>query len=140
MQVKEILAHPLLTPLGPAPTVPVVNRRGLTTEVNVPDPASSPPAGDLAFLVHHQGDDVAVAVRDADPGTTTGAYLVSGERFGIDVREAIPLGHKIALRDLAEDENVIEYGVPVGMTRGPIAAGTLVHTHNLRSARWRSSV
>jgi (2R)-sulfolactate sulfo-lyase subunit alpha len=140
MQVKRRKATPLLTLPGPAPTVPVVSRRGLTTEVNVPDPASSPPVGELAFLVHNQGDDVAVAVRDTDPGTTTGAYLVSGERFGIDVREAIPLGHKIALRDLAEDENVIEYGVPIGLTRCPIPAGTLVHTHNLRSARWRSSV
>lgn len=106
----------------------------------MPDPASSPPAGDLAFLVHHEGDDVAVAVRDTDPGGTTGAYLASGERFAIEAREAIPLGHKIALRDLAEDENVTEYGVLIGLTRRPIQAGTLVHTHNLRSARWRSSV
>lgn len=106
----------------------------------MPDPASSPPAGDLSFLVHNQGDDVAVAVRDTDPGATTGAYLASGERFGITVREAIPLGHKIALRDLAEDENVTEYGVPIGLARCPVPAGTLVHTHNLRSARWRSSI
>ncbi len=106
----------------------------------MPDPASSPPAGDLAFLVHNEGDDVAVAVRDTAPADTTGAYLASGERFGIEVREAIPLGHKIALRDLAEGESVTEYGVPIGLTRCPIQAGALVHTHNLRSARWRSSV
>jgi (2R)-sulfolactate sulfo-lyase subunit alpha len=140
MQVNEQLAVRLLTLPGPGLTVPVVNRRGLTMEVPVPDPASSPAADDLAFLVHNPGDDVAVAVRDTDPGGTTGAYLASGERFGIDVREAIPLGHKIALRDLAEDESVTEYGVPIGLARGPIQAGTLVHTHNLRSARWRSSV
>lgn len=106
----------------------------------MPDPASSPPAGDFAFLVHNEGDDVAVAVRDSDPGDATGAYLASGERFGIDVHEAIPLGHKIALRDLAEGERVTEYGVPIGLTRCPVPAGTLVHTHNLRSARWHSSV
>lgn len=106
----------------------------------MPDAASSPPAGDLVFLVHNEGDDVAVAVRDTDPGGATGAYLASGERFGIDVREAIPLGHKVALRDLAGEESVTEYGVPIGLTRCPITAGSLVHTHNLRSARWRSSI
>jgi (2R)-sulfolactate sulfo-lyase subunit alpha len=106
----------------------------------VPHPTSPPPAGDLAFLVHNEGDDVAVAVRDTGPGDSAGAYLASGERFGIDVREAVPLGHKIALRDLAEGESVTEYGVPIGLTRCPVPAGTLVHTHNLRSARWRSSV
>lgn len=106
----------------------------------MPDAGSPPPGGDLAFLVHNQGDDVAVAVRDASPGDATGAYLATGERFGIDVREVIPLGHKVALRDLSAQESVTEYGVPIGLTRGPIAAGSLVHTHNLRSARWRSSV
>jgi (2R)-sulfolactate sulfo-lyase subunit alpha len=106
----------------------------------MPDSTSSPPAGDLAFLVHHQGDDVAVAVRDTDPGQAGAAYLASGERFGIEVREAIPLGHKIALRDLGQDAEVTEYGVTIGLARSPIAGGSLVHTHNLRSARWPSSV
>ncbi len=109
-------------------------------EVIVPDAASPPPRGDLAFLVHNKGDDVAVAVRDTSPGAATGAFLATGERFGIDVREAIPLGHKVALRDLSGQESVTEYGVPIGLARGPIAAGSLVHTHNLRSARWRSSL
>jgi (2R)-sulfolactate sulfo-lyase subunit alpha len=55
-------------------------------------------------------------------------------------RDAIPLGHKIALHDLAEQRSVLEYGVPIGLTRAPVAAGQLVHTHNLRSARWQRSV
>ena len=72
--------------------------------------------------------------------TARAAYLDSGNRFGITARDAIPLGHKIALRDLGENENVLEYGVLIGLTRGPVAAGELVHTHNLRSARWQKSV
>src|SRR6266571_678803 len=96
------------------------------------DSDTSPPSGEPAFLVHRAGDDVAVAVRDIDPGDVTGAYLASGERLQVSVREAIPLGHKIALRDLAAEERVTEYGVTIGLTRCPIPAGTLVHTHNLR--------
>lgn len=102
--------------------------------------AASSPAGAVDFLAHRQGDDVAVAVRDTDPGAASAAYLDSGDRFGITARDAIPLGHKIALRDLGEHEDVREYGVLIGLTRGPVAAGELVHTHNLRSARWQKSV
>lgn len=102
--------------------------------------ASPPPPGGLAFLVHREGDDVAVAVRDTAPGDAAGALLDTGQRFGIAVRTAIPLGHKVALRDLAENEAVTEYGVTIGLARCDIPSGDLVHTHNIRSARWRSSL
>lgn len=94
----------------------------------------------IVFLAHRAGDDVAVAVRDAEPGDAPGAYLDDGKRVTIDVRAPIPLGHKVALRDLASDDLVIEYGVPIGRARGAIGAGDLVHTHNLRSARWQRSL
>ena len=35
--------------------------------------------------------------------------------------------------------NVIEYAVRVGLTRGRVRRGELVHVHNLRSARWERS-
>jgi (2R)-sulfolactate sulfo-lyase subunit alpha len=92
------------------------------------------------FLAHRAGDDVAVAVRDVEPGEAPGAYLDDGARVMIAVRAPIPLGHKVALRDIATDDTVIEYGVTVGRARHPIAVGDLVHTHNLRSARWQHSL
>ncbi len=104
------------------------------------EPGSPPPPGELAFLVHREGDDVAVAVRDTEPGDAAVASLDTGRRFGIAVRTVIPLGHKVALRDLAASETVTEYGVTIGLTRCDIPAGDLVHTHNIRSARWRSSL
>jgi (2R)-sulfolactate sulfo-lyase subunit alpha len=94
----------------------------------------------ISFLAHRRGDDVAVAVLDTQPGEVSGAYLDDGTRVVIAVRVPIPLGHKVALRDLAEDDAVIEYGVPIGRTRSAIAAGHLVHTHNVRSARWQHSL
>ena len=102
--------------------------------------ASPPPSGELAFLVHREGDDVAVAVRDTGPGDAAGALLGTGQRFGIAVRTAIPLGHKVALRALSAEETVTEYGETIGLARRDITAGDLVHTHNIRSARWRSSL
>lgn len=104
------------------------------------EPSSPSAARELSFLIHEEGDDVAVAVRDTAPGAATGAYLRSGNSFEINVCAQIPLGHKIALRDLAESEHVIEYGVPIGVTRHLITSGDHIHTHNLRSARWQNSV
>jgi (2R)-sulfolactate sulfo-lyase subunit alpha len=104
--------------------------------------ATSPQSpGKVAFLVHREGDAVGVAVRDTASGDDAmAAYLDTEERFGIKLREDIPLGHKVALRELGEGEAVTEYGVVIGQTRRRVAAGELVHIHNLRSARWQSSV
>ncbi len=68
------------------------------------------------FLAHRRGDDVAIAVRDVAAGASTVAYLDSGAQEGNVVLEAIRLGHKVALRDLEEGEDVIEYGSRIGVT------------------------
>ena len=91
------------------------------------------------FLVHNEGDEVAVAVTDVTPGSAGVRYLDSGREGRIEVAEPIPLGHKVALQDLAEGAGVREYGVRVAITRAPIARGALAHVHNLRSARWEAS-
>jgi galactarate dehydratase len=44
---------------------------------------------------------------------------------------AIPLGHKIALRPIAQGEPAIKYGQIIGFATVAIAAGAHVHTHNL---------
>src|SRR5438105_10896475 len=89
------------------------------------------------FLIHHEGDDVAVAVQDVEPGEGEAVYIDSDRAVTIQVTEAIPLGHKVALVDLGEGEEVIEYGVRIGLTRQPIKVGQHVHVHNVRSARWQ---
>lgn len=94
---------------------------------------------ELAFLAHKEGDSVAIAVRDVEPGTGSLAVLGADGRRQITVAEPIPLGHKIALVDLAENTPVIEYGEPVGLACQDIAAGELVHIHNMRSANWQLS-
>jgi (2R)-sulfolactate sulfo-lyase subunit alpha len=92
------------------------------------------------FLVHNEGDHVGVAVQDVEPGRRRAVYLDSDREVEVEVVEAVPLGHKVALRDLAEGAGVVEYEVPIGVTRGPVRSGQLVHVHNLRSARWGRGV
>ncbi|MFC7406406.1 UxaA family hydrolase [Georgenia alba] len=92
------------------------------------------------FLAHHDGDHVAVAVQDVSPGPATVVVLHGHQSRTVDVRDPIPLGHKVALTELAEGAEVIEYGVRVAVTSEPVPAGGYVHTHNVRSARWQTSV
>ena len=91
-----------------------------------------------AFLVHEAGAAVGVAVDDLEPGMAVGRVLQGGwgETVQVEVRHAIPLGHKVALRPIAAGEDVVEYGGVIGQATRAIAAGEHVHVHNLKSRRW----
>lgn len=45
----------------------------------------------------------------------------------------LPLGHKLARRNIAQGEKVVKYGAPVGSATAPIRAGEHVHVHNVKS-------
>ena len=45
----------------------------------------------------------------------------------------IPMGHKVALRDIRAGEAVIKYGFPIGRASEDIPRGSHIHTHNLRT-------
>lgn len=92
------------------------------------------------FLIHEPADSVGVAVKDLDPRELRGCYLVGDDVVELTGDAEIPLGHKIALTDLADGDDVIEYGVRVGVTSKAISKGSYVHVHNVRSARWLNSV
>ena len=53
----------------------------------------------------------------------------------MQLTEAVPLGHKLALADIAAGQEIIEYGQPVGVATRDIGRGDHVHVHNVRSAR-----
>ena len=94
----------------------------------------------LGVLVHSEGDDVGVAIRDLEAGEVLAGWLDTERRAPVTVIERVPFGHKVALEDIAEGAEVTEYAVRIGLSRQRIARGELVHTHNLRSARWPQSV
>lgn len=93
-----------------------------------------------SFLVHNEGDSVAVATRDLKPGQVEGGYLVGPESVVVELKEPVPLGHKFALTDIAEGDEVVEYRNRVAIASKPIKAGEYVHVHNVRSVRWQTSI
>lgn len=97
------------------------------------------PTGAPQFLLHQDGDDVAVAVGDLVPGPVRGASVKERTWYDIVISDPVPLGHKFALVDMPAGHEVRKYGLPIGVTTEPIARGAYVHTHNVRSARWLTS-
>ena len=83
----------------------------------------------------HPADNVATLLAPVDAGESVRVRRPAGEELTLVATEAIPLGHKIALVDLAAGERVLKYGQCIGETRGVVAQGAWVHTHNLRSLR-----
>jgi (2R)-sulfolactate sulfo-lyase subunit alpha len=83
---------------------------------------------------------VAVAVRDLSPGRVRGFYLDTDKNVEVDLNHEVPLGHKLALADVAAGADVVEYSLRIGTASKDIARGDYVHTHNVRSARWQTSV
>lgn len=88
-------------------------------------------------LMHGASDDVAVVIVDIKAGDTVSAVDLDGRQHHIiEAVQDIPLGHKIALRDLSTDHRLIKYGRSIGKTSTSITKGAHVHTHNVKSERW----
>jgi altronate hydrolase len=82
---------------------------------------------EVDLLVLREGDDVAVATRDLNPGAE-----VSGTGTGpVAVGQPVPRGHKIALRAVPAGTEVHKYGQVIGVATADIAPGDHVHSHNL---------
>lgn len=71
-------------------------------------------------------DDVAVALHDLAAGTT-----VAIGNQSVTLRDAIPRGHKFAVRAIAVGASVHKYGWPIGRATADIPTGAHVHVHNL---------
>ena len=64
--------------------------------------------------------------------------LTEGEVVTIDgasvtLTQAIPLGYKVARRQLQPGDKVLRYGAVIGTATAPCAPGAMLHTHNLVS-------
>ena len=91
----------------------------------------------IHFLIHDSVDNVGVAVVDIAPNfDCTGRDLSNNKPLLAYAEEAIPLGHKIALKDFKVGDEVTKYGCVIGVIVKDVAAGHHVHTQNLKTKRW----
>ena len=81
------------------------------------------------FIKINENDNVIVAIKE----------LKKGEKTSVDVTEVealedIPAGHKMAIKDIKKDTDVIKYGFRIGTAKEDIKAGQWIHTHNVKTA------
>ena len=82
----------------------------------------------MTVLKIHENDNVVVAIDTIPAGETIEA---GGEK--VTALQEIPAGHKMALTDIAEGEQVVKYGCPIGNAKEAIKKGDWIHTHNVKT-------
>src|SRR6266446_4112032 len=89
-------------------------------------------------VLHDPNDSVAVVVVEGVKAgaTLTGLILDEDRTLTLESLQDIPLGHKVALKDMAVGDTVIKYGVDIGKVVAPIRKGQHAHVHNIKTKRW----
>ena len=82
--------------------------------------------GRLLFL--NPRDNVCTAISPIASGVSLD---IGGKQ--VVVKQSIPLGFKVAACNIAINETIVKYGVPIGSATRDIVLGELVHLHNMKS-------
>tara|TARA_B100000745_G_scaffold141565_1_gene92506 strand:+ start:156 stop:437 length:282 start_codon:yes stop_codon:yes gene_type:complete len=92
----------------------------------------------IQFIVHDEDDSVGVVTVEGlkENDTLTGWIMDQDVLIDIKINQDIPIGHKIAIKDLNKDDTVIKYGVDIGRTISQIKVGDHLHVHNVKTKRW----
>ena len=90
------------------------------------------------LLVHDHEDNVGVVVVE---GLTAGTEMLcvvthDNSSFQLTANDDVPIGHKIALKDISEGDTAIKYGEDIGKIIADIPKGAHLHTHNCKTKRW----
>lgn len=80
------------------------------------------------FLKISPVDNVCVAIENLNEGD-----VLNVDGTSVTIKNAVPTGHKFALKDIKTGENVIKYGYPIGHAIVDIQAGEHIHTHNIKT-------
>lgn len=80
------------------------------------------------FIKVNQNDNVIVALQDLEVGKV---LHVGGT--DMELKEGVARGHKVAVEDIKENENIMKYGFPIGHATKDIHIGEWIHTHNMKT-------
>ena len=73
------------------------------------------------FIKINVADNVAVAIHDVEAGCS---FDIDG--VSVTTLAKIPAGHKVALKDIAEGEDIVKYGFPIGHLLKAVPQGGLI--------------
>ena len=89
-------------------------------------------------LAHAPHDNVAVVVVEGLKAGTAmlGVTTENDTTFELTANADVPIGHKVALKDMKAGDTVIKYGEDIGKMIADVKKGDHVHVHNLKTKRW----
>ncbi|WP_112322723.1 UxaA family hydrolase [Oceanibium sediminis] len=90
------------------------------------------------LLVHDEKDNVGVVVVEGLSAGTDMLCVITHDNsdFRLTAKEDIPIGHKVALKDMKAGDTVYKYGEDIGKMIADVAKGHHVHTQNCKTKRW----
>ena len=80
------------------------------------------------YIKINPADNVAVAITPLTKGT-----VIEIDGKTITLVTDIPAGHKVALQDIAEGENVIKYGFPIGHVLHDVKEGSYLNHNDIKT-------
>ncbi|MDZ4803192.1 MAG: UxaA family hydrolase, partial [Bryobacteraceae bacterium] len=84
------------------------------------------PTAQNSAIQLHPTDNIAVARVPLSPG-----QVLDIGGLAVTLREPVPAGHKVAVRDIALGDAIVRYGQVMGRASASIASGQHVHVHNV---------
>lgn len=92
---------------------------------------------DIKILKHRKEDSVGIAIQPIKAGENVMVLSMdTKENFSIQVKDDIPLFHKVALEDFTFNADVVEYAQVIGGATQDISVGEYVHIHNIKTRKW----
>ena len=90
------------------------------------------------LIIHDEKDNVAVVVIEkTSKNKECVAWIMENDKtIKVKSINEIPLGHKIALKDLKEGDTILKYGHDIGKVVKSIKKGEHVHVHNVKTKKW----
>ena len=92
----------------------------------------------IHFVVHDENDSVGVVVVEGvKSGQKLDGWIMDQDKeIKVHAKNDIPIGHKLAIRELKANETVVKYSVDIGRAVAAIKVGEHAHVHNIKTKRW----
>ncbi len=81
------------------------------------------------YLKINEKDNVVVCLE----AVKAGDEIALSDGSVIKAREDIPSGHKMSVKEIRHDQEVIKYGFPIGRVTENTEPGSWIHTHNTKT-------
>ena len=90
------------------------------------------------IIIHDEKDNVGVVVIEkVNKNQKCNCWIMENDKsVNIQSITEIPLGHKIAMKDLGPGDTILKYGHDIGRVVKDIKKGDHVHVHNVKTKKW----